>query len=68
MLYKYMYGVKLDDVLFNGESIGLCAERRCLITFDSGTSFMSVPTYAGDMMVKHGIPTKKRHVECKNPE
>lgn len=44
--FKYMFGVKLDDVKFNGVSTGLCASRECLITFDSGTSLMSMPTFA----------------------
>jgi len=45
--YKYMFGVKLDDVKVDGKSLGICntSERPegCLITFDSGTSLMSFP-------------------------
>lgn len=46
--YKYMYGVKLDDIKFNGKPSGVCKDRPngCLITFDSGTSLMSVPKFA----------------------
>ena len=45
VLYKYMYGVKLDDIKFNGKSTGVCSKRNdgdepCLITFDSGTSLI----------------------------
>lgn len=43
---KYMFGVKLDDVLVNGKSTNLCQDRECLITFDSGTSDMSIPKFA----------------------
>merc|ERR1711990_1426524 len=45
--FKYMYGVKLDDVKVNGKSTGVCdTGKECLITFDSGTSLMSIPSYA----------------------
>jgi len=45
--FKYMFGVELNDIKFNGKSTGLCGKgKNCLITFDSGTSLMSVPTYA----------------------
>lgn len=35
---QYMYGIKLDDVKFNGKSSGICKNRKCLITVDSGSS------------------------------
>lgn len=44
--YEYMFGVQLDDIKFNGQSSGVCQGKECLITFDSGTSLMSVPTFA----------------------
>lgn len=54
--YKYMYGVKLDDVKVNGKSTGVCenrpAAKDCLITFDSGTSLMSVPTFATKKLIE----------------
>jgi len=40
---QYMYGVQLDDIMFNGKSSGICQGKGCLITFDSGTSLMSFP-------------------------
>lgn len=68
--YKYMYGVKLDDVLFNGKSTGVCADRPadkpCLITFDSGTSLMSVPKFATKNFVENGIPTSNFVKKCHN--
>lgn len=67
VLYKYMYGIRLDDVLVDGKSTGVCAKQKCLITMDSGTTYMSVPTYAANILVKKGIPTSKRHIECENP-
>jgi len=50
--FKYMFGVKLDDIKFNGKSSGICKDRPqgCLITFDSGTSLMSMPTFATDKL------------------
>ena len=48
ILFQYMFGVRLDDIKVNGKSLNICQARPqgCLITFDSGTSLMSVPTYA----------------------
>ena len=64
--YKYMYGVKLDDILFNGKSTDVCKNRECLITFDSGTSLMSVPKFATKNFMEHGIPTTDNLVKCKD--
>ena len=52
ILFQYMFGVKLDDIKFNGKSTGICHDRPqgCLITFDSGTSLMSMPTFATDKL------------------
>lgn len=64
--FKYMFGVKLDDIKFNGKSSGICKDRPqgCLITFDSGTSLMSMPTFATDKLGQMGIPTAKNIVRC----
>lgn len=68
--YKYMFGVQLDDILFNDKSTGVCADRPadkpCLITFDSGTSLMSVPKFATKNFVEHGIPTSNFVKRCNN--
>lgn len=68
--YQYMFGVKLDDILFNGKSSGVCADRSngCLITFDSGTSLMSVPSFATKKLVKAKIPTSNFIQPCQNKE
>jgi hypothetical protein len=64
-LFKYMYGVKLDDVKVNGKSTGVCDQgKECLVTFDSGTSLMSVPTFAEGVLSKQGIPTHDTPVKC----
>jgi hypothetical protein len=48
--FKYMFGIALDDILINGESLGLCGpngvKKNCIITIDSGTSYMSMPGWA----------------------
>lgn len=68
--YKYMYGVKLDDVKFNGKSTEVCnnrpGDKPCLITFDSGTSLMSVPKFATKNFMEHGIPTSNFIRKCDN--
>jgi len=69
--YKYMYGVKLDDIRFNGKSTGVCTKKNgsddpCLITFDSGTSLMSVPKFAAKNFMENGIPTSNFVRKCKN--
>jgi len=63
--YKYMFGVQLDDITVNGKSTKLCEGRTCLITFDSGTSLMSMPNFATDSLKKQGIPTANNAVSCK---
>lgn len=52
ILFKYMFGVKLDDVKINGKSTDVCRGKECLITFDSGTSLMSMPQFAVDQLKK----------------
>ena len=64
--FKYMFGVKLDDVKINGKSTGVCQGKECLITFDSGTSLMSMPTTAVEQLRKQGIPSSSNIVDCKS--
>jgi len=63
--FKYMFGVELTDVLVAGKSTGLCEGKQCLITFDSGTSLMSMPSFATDALKTKGIPTANNAVSCK---
>lgn len=63
--YKYMYGVKMDDIKVNGKSTNVCKEKSCLITFDSGTSLMSMPSYAEKVFNDAGLPTMENPVKCK---
>ena len=53
VLFKYMYGVQLDDIKVGGKSTGVCKSAdECLITFDSGTSLMSMPPFAAEIFEK----------------
>ena len=46
--FQYMFGVPLDDIKVGGKPMNICsgAQQECLITFDSGTSLASVPSFA----------------------
>ena len=65
-----MFGVRLDDIKVNGKSLNICQTRPqgCMITFDSGTSLMSVPTFAFNSMAKQKVPTAHTFVECENKD
>jgi len=43
IIYKFMFGIALDDILINGRSLGFCGpngkNKNCIITVDSGTSY-----------------------------
>lgn len=38
--------MKLDDILVDGEPLGLCQDKNCLVTPDSGTSYSTMPSWA----------------------
>ena len=65
---KYMFGVQLDDIKVGGKAMNICegAPHDCLITFDSGTSLGSVPTFAARHLKDANIPTASNFVECDN--
>jgi hypothetical protein len=68
ILFKYMFGVQLDDIKVNGKNLNICSDRPdcCLITFDSGTSLMSVPSFAHSFLVQNHIPTAHSYQPCEN--
>ena len=75
VLLKYMFGVKLDDIKINGKSLGFCgpegsgAQRtKCLITVDSGSSMMAMPSFAFDQLAGMNIPTMTHPVECNSQD
>lgn len=44
---KLFFSIALDDVLINGESLGICGgDRKCMMTPDSGTSAATFPSWA----------------------
>jgi len=46
---KLFFSLSLEDIKLNGESLGICnGEKKCLMTPDSGTSAMTMPTWAFD--------------------
>jgi hypothetical protein len=48
--FKYMYAMNLDDIKVNGKSLFKdgCKKdgKKCLITIDSGTSHLAMPSWA----------------------
>lgn len=70
VVFKYMFGMKLDDVLMNGKSLGLgCGDgsNECLVTIDSGTSHLAFPEWAIDK-VKGQVPLQAIGVPCSASE
>ena len=68
---QYMYGVRFSDILFNGKSTDICGSHntnKCLITFDSGSSLMSMPNYAIEFLSKQGIPFPEYVKKCESAE
>ena len=43
---RRFFSIELDDVKINGESLGFCNDKKCLITPDSGTSLNTFPSWA----------------------
>jgi len=43
---ELFWSLKLDDIKLNGISLGLCDDKECIVTPDSGTSFSTMPTWA----------------------
>lgn len=70
ILHKLMFGIQLDDVKVNGTSLGVCngmaADNPCLITVDSGTSEMTMPSWAIRKVVGR-MPLKNNPMRCKKP-
>lgn len=66
-LYRKMFGVKLDDILIDGKSLGLCGpngiKKECLITVDSGTSLLAAPRWAINEINKVA-PTANSYMDC----
>ena len=61
-----MFGVKLDDIKVGGKSLDMCGGKSCLITFDSGTSLMSFPTWGTQKLIDNKLPTANNIVPCQS--
>lgn len=63
---KNMYQIAIDDILIGNKSYGMCKDKNCTLALDSGTTFMSVPPYARDIMIKNEIPIGGKSQPCNN--
>jgi len=43
---KLFWSLNLQDIKLNGESLGLCQDKKCMVTPDSGTSYSTMPSWA----------------------
>ena len=66
-MFKYMFGLKLDDVLVNGRSVVDCKVRECLVTVDSGTAQLGFPKWAYEE-ARGKMPLRDFGVPCSSPE
>lgn len=63
--YKYLFGVQLDDIKINGKNMKVCEGiKECLITFDTGSSYMALPSIAYNNLNQKGVPTELNYVPC----
>ena len=47
---KLFWSLKLDDIKLNGVPFNLCTDKTCMITPDTGTSLITVPSWAYKIM------------------
>jgi len=68
ILHKLMFGIQLDDIKINGKSMNICGnpgQATCLITVDSGTSEITMPSWAIKKVIGK-MPLKQSPMKCKN--
>lgn len=65
ILHKLMFGIALDDIKVNGKSLNICSGVSCMITVDSGTSEMTMPSWAIKKVIGK-MPLKTNSMKCKN--
>jgi hypothetical protein len=50
---KYdFWSIKLDEILVNGNSLNIGSLKPCTFTPDSGTTYMTMPTWAREIFVE----------------
>jgi hypothetical protein len=58
------WSIALDDILIDGDSTGLCDDRDCLFTPDTGTSLLTFPSWAmNEYNAKYGFDIEE---ECES--
>lgn len=65
---KDMYQIAIEDMLINNKSLGMCKNKKCFLALDSGTTFMSVPEFAKNIMINNGIPVGGKSFPCESPK
>ena len=45
---QLFWSLNLTDILYNGVPMNICAGKTCMVTPDSGTSLITVPSWALD--------------------
>ena len=63
--YQYMFGIPFENIIFNGKESNICDTHKCLITMDSGTSLMGMPSFATKFLSNKGVPSNKYVKKCK---
>lgn len=66
IMHKLMFGIQLDDIKVNGVPLHLCdneGQQHCLITVDSGTSEMTMPSWAIKKVIGK-MPLKNNPTKC----
>ena len=64
-----MFGVPFENIIFNGKESNICKNsngNQCLITFDSGTTLMTMPKFATEILAQQGVPTAKHVKKCES--
>lgn len=67
--FKYMYGVKLDDIIVGGKRLNVCeGEKYCLVTFDTGSSVSIMPDFVHKKLADNNLPAKGKAFDCEGPQ
>lgn len=57
---QLFWSLNLEDVRIGDKSLGICQDRQCFATPDSGTSLSTMPSWAlsvfNDATYEHGMP------------
>ena len=64
---RLFWSIQLDDILIDGNSLGLCNKVNCLFTPDTGTSLLTFPRVEMEAFeAKHPEWTKGAKTECES--